>query len=464
MITAMKVGPTVRRVLVPLTLAVFFVSSLASAQTWEDSDVGAPPDVGQPAPAQPAPAPQPAAPDPNQYPDTDPSALTEFHPALDPHGRWVSDPTYGVVWVPNESEVGKDFAPYVTSGYGKLTRDNQWIWVSDYPFGWVVFHYGRWVWIPGTGWAWIPGRQYANAWVVWRVPTDDYAYVGWAPMPPSYVWVDGAAVGLWFTVPAPYVFCHSHYIFHHHVHTYIVHDHYRVRYIAERTRVYRPATPGRRYASPTPREAGIPARSLPRGRVAADPRAVAAARRQTSGPARFTPSPAPGQRLRTSRSLGTTYSATPRTGSAFSAAPAPGTNFARVEPRRAAPVGARPADPAGVVRLAPSRPAPASFGAAPAPARPVPAPAPAAPAPARRLSSKEVVRASPSTSWSSPSPSPRSSWSSAPRPSSAPRSSWSSAPRSSWSSAPRSSWSSAPRSSPSRSFSAPSRAAPSRRR
>ena len=33
--------------------------------------------------------------DNTEYADTDPSALTEFKPALDGHGAWVDDSTYG---------------------------------------------------------------------------------------------------------------------------------------------------------------------------------------------------------------------------------------------------------------------------------------------------------------------------------------------------------------------------------
>src|SRR6185503_3281891 len=88
-------------------------------------------------------------------------------------------------------------------------------------------------------------------------------------------------VSIWFGVPTAYVFCDSHYVFHHHVHTYIVHDHRRVRFIGEHTHVYRPA-PGRHYWGPPARVARIPASAVPRQRVAADPRAIAAARRQTS--------------------------------------------------------------------------------------------------------------------------------------------------------------------------------------
>jgi len=241
-------------------------SALAQGATdsgWFDSPSTAPspspsPEYYQEPSQAPAPTP-PARPGPEPAPqqavqqapveDTDPSALTTFRPALDPYGAWVADPTYGTVWVPNREVVGEDFAPYVSRGHWALTADDDWIWVSDYPFGWAVFHYGRWIWISGHGWAWVPGRTYANAWVVWRVPSADYAYVGWAPMPPTWGWYGGAAVGLWFAPPLPYVFCPSAYVFDYRVHYHLIHDHYMVRDIAAHTRVY--PTPYRVPARPT---------------------------------------------------------------------------------------------------------------------------------------------------------------------------------------------------------------------
>src|SRR5688572_4419687 len=53
----------------------------------------------------------------DEYGDTDPSALTEWKPVLDGHGRWVEDSTYGTVWVPSSTEVGEGFQPYVTAGH-----------------------------------------------------------------------------------------------------------------------------------------------------------------------------------------------------------------------------------------------------------------------------------------------------------------------------------------------------------
>jgi hypothetical protein len=464
MITAMKAGVKAQRMLAILTVAAVFAASPARAQQWEDSNVGAPAQNAEP-PESAAPAPAPSAPAGEQYIDTDPSALTDFRPALDPHGRWVNDPTYGVVWVPNESEVGRDFAPYVTNGYWAQTAEGDWIWVSSYPFGWVVFHYGRWVWITGTGWAWIPGRQYAPAWVVWRVPTSDYAYIGWAPMPPSYVWVDGAAFTLWFTAPAPYVFCHSHYFFHHHVDHYIIHDHRHVTYIAGRTRVYRPGSHGGRWrANPTVTDARVPPSSVPRGRTPADPRAIAASRRQLSGRTTTGPAATQTRRFSSSRSLGTTSPAPASSPYGRSAAPGSAPGYS----------ASRPATSYSAVRPAPgySAPAPASAwrGAAPAggapsarsapntgASRPRTLTAPSAPA----AGSPPPARIS-TSSPSSTAGAPRSSWSSSSG--SAPRSSWSSPSRSSWgSSSPRSSWSS-PRSSwsPSRSPAMGSRSAPSR--
>jgi hypothetical protein len=233
---------------------------------------------GQPIPADPAAAPAPQ----EDLPETDPRALSEFRSTLDPYGAWVDDEKYGTVWVPNRETVGDDFAPYVSAGHWALTEDNDWVWQSDYPFGGVVFHYGRWVWVPGTGWAWVAGRRYANAWVTWRVPTDDYGYVGWAPMPPAWGWYGGSAVSLWWYPPAPYVFCPSGYAFSYHVHSYIVHDRYVIHDIAGHTRNYSYGPPGGHIAAspralpansapprgPTLQSAHIPATAAPASRIA----------------------------------------------------------------------------------------------------------------------------------------------------------------------------------------------------
>jgi hypothetical protein len=161
------------------------------------------PESAPPPPAaEEAPPPPPAEEHTDAYDDQDPTALQDFHAALDPHGMWVDDPTYGYVWVPNPAEVGPDFYPYVSGGHWAYGDDN--LWVSEYEWGWAPFHYGRWAFTDARGWAWIPGREYAPAWVEWRLGDE---YVGWAPAPPEYVWRHGMAVTVGFRPPPPrYVF------------------------------------------------------------------------------------------------------------------------------------------------------------------------------------------------------------------------------------------------------------------
>jgi hypothetical protein len=146
----------------------------------------------------------------DEYADTDPSALSDFAPTLDPYGTWVDDPMYGTVWVPSVGEVGSDFSPYVSGGH--WSYDSDYVWVSDYSWGWAAFHYGRWVFIRDRGWSWIPGRLYSDAWVVWRVG-DDGAFVGWAPAAPTWGWRGGIAGLLGFVASEPYVYCPPREIF-----------------------------------------------------------------------------------------------------------------------------------------------------------------------------------------------------------------------------------------------------------
>jgi hypothetical protein len=148
--------------------------------------------------------------DSDSYADNDPSALTDFRQPLEPYGSWSDDPTYGTVWTPTPGEVGPDFTPYVSGGH--WAYDNDYVWVSDYSWGWAPFHYGRWVFIEGRGWAWVPGREYRGAWVGWEVD-DGYGYLGWAPLGPTFLWFGGVPVGYrgywgprWAYVPRGEVF------------------------------------------------------------------------------------------------------------------------------------------------------------------------------------------------------------------------------------------------------------------
>lgn len=286
--------------------------------------------------------------------DRDPRALSDFRPALDPYGYWMQHPTYGTVWVPNRAVVGAGFAPYVTSGRWALDDHGEWIWVSDYPFGHVVFHYGRWVWVAGTGWAWIPGYRYAPAWVVWRVPVAGSAYIGWAPMGPDFIWYNGVAVSFWYGSPTPWVFCPSVHVFHRHVHHYIIRDRVVIHRAAAETRRYTPAVPRTQArparmhypSSPSLAAARVPAHAVPRERVRREPVVRESVPRLSARPGvGRTVAPSAGSRLRTEP---------PRT---REAAPLRSPGAARPEPApRLAPAPRVPPDR----RLAPrqSEPAP----------------------------------------------------------------------------------------------------------
>ena len=142
--------------------------------------------------------------DADGYDDSDPAALTDFRAALDPYGSWADDSTYGTVWTPSPGAAGSGFAPYVSSGH--WAYDGDWVWVSDYPWGWAPFHYGRWALVAERGWSWIPGRTYRGAWVSWAVD-DGYGVLGWAPLAPEFVWVGGVAMAWRGATAEPYVYC-----------------------------------------------------------------------------------------------------------------------------------------------------------------------------------------------------------------------------------------------------------------
>jgi hypothetical protein len=101
-----------------------------------------------------------------------------FYDNLSPYGMWVDYPDYGYVWIPNADP---EFSPYATAGYWVFT-DEGWTWVSDYPWGWAAFHYGRWDYDDYYGWFWIPDNEWGPAWVSWR---RSPGYYGWAPLRPG---------------------------------------------------------------------------------------------------------------------------------------------------------------------------------------------------------------------------------------------------------------------------------------
>src|SRR5258706_9941624 len=100
-----------------------------------------------------------------------------FYDDLASYGHWVQRPRYGWVWSPRVAVAS--WRPYQ---YGHwVWTDLGWLWVSDEPFGWATYHYGRWYDDPDYGWGWVPGDEWAPAWVDWRAGND---YIGWAPLPP----------------------------------------------------------------------------------------------------------------------------------------------------------------------------------------------------------------------------------------------------------------------------------------
>jgi hypothetical protein len=105
---------------------------------------------------------------------------SDFYEPLAPQGEWVVVGSYGRCWRPGH--VARDWRPY-SEGYWQRT-DAGWYWVSDEPWGWATYHYGRWNFTDQYGWYWVPQVQWAPAWVSWH---SGGGYIGWAPLYPSDV-------------------------------------------------------------------------------------------------------------------------------------------------------------------------------------------------------------------------------------------------------------------------------------
>ena len=121
-----------------------------------------------------------AAPDIQGAPGEPEVSLEYFREQLSPYGAWLSHPKWGEVWRP---DAGPDFRPYF-DGYWEYTSDHGSLWISNEPFGDIVYHYGRWIFDRDEGWLWVPGYVWGPSWVVWRANQD---YIGWLPMPPGYI-------------------------------------------------------------------------------------------------------------------------------------------------------------------------------------------------------------------------------------------------------------------------------------
>lgn len=104
-----------------------------------------------------------------------------FHDQLAPYGEWLWIDPHGWVWMPDRLDLG--WRPYSDGRWAY--SDCGWTWVSDQPWGWAAFHYGRWFYDSNYGWCWVPGSEWAPAWVTWHWGDD---WCGWAPMPPAVDW------------------------------------------------------------------------------------------------------------------------------------------------------------------------------------------------------------------------------------------------------------------------------------
>ncbi len=151
-------------------------------------------------------------------------SIQRFYDELSPYGEWINTPDYGYVWRPFSDGMNEDFRPYSTGGNWAYTGLG-WTWVSDYPWGWATFHYGRWYFDDYLGWMWVPGYEWAPAWVTWGSYND---YWAWAPMAPGVsinLAVNAYPPDFWWVFVPRRHFCdhnwHAH-IWHHHDHPVIV--------------------------------------------------------------------------------------------------------------------------------------------------------------------------------------------------------------------------------------------------
>ena len=113
-----------------------------------------------------------------------------FYGSLAPHGEWIYVDRDVYAWRPLHVTAG--WRPYL---YGRWAwTDHGWYWVSEEPWAWAVYHYGRWYCDDYYGWIWIPGYEWAPAWVEWRIGGS---YVGWAPLGPYAVF--SISFGVYYT-------------------------------------------------------------------------------------------------------------------------------------------------------------------------------------------------------------------------------------------------------------------------
>ncbi|MBS0288382.1 MAG: hypothetical protein JSR17_13880, partial [Proteobacteria bacterium] len=130
----------------------------------------------------------------NQLPSEQNNAPTNVsynvigHADLDQFGSWQQIPDYGIVWSPKG--VSANFVPY-REGNWVWIEPWGWTWVSDEPWGFAPYHYGRWANI-NNKWYWVPGQSaqvavYTPAQVAFMM-VDNGSIVGWFPLAPGEIY------------------------------------------------------------------------------------------------------------------------------------------------------------------------------------------------------------------------------------------------------------------------------------
>ena len=185
-------------------------------------------------------------------PPSDAVNFAYFKEELNPYGQWHDDiSTNGTCWVPNELQTNPNWRPYVDHGNWTYTDDG-WFWKSDYPWGEIVFHYGRWFNEMTVRWAWTPGYDWGPAWVSWRgaAPSSagSPAAVGWAPLPPAAQFETGVGIEYNGVVadthvdfglpPSAYVYIDAGHFWDPDVSAAVIFDPIRLAYIGDRGMVH----------------------------------------------------------------------------------------------------------------------------------------------------------------------------------------------------------------------------------
>lgn len=150
-----------------------------------------------------------------------------FYESLSPYGEWIAVGGGVYAWRPVGVVVG--WRPYTVGRW--VWTEYGWYWVSDEPWGWAVFHYGRWYYDDFYGWIWIPGYDWAPAWVEWRYGGD---YIGWAPLGPYAVFSIHWGIHYrtrWYTPHHWWSFVHCRYVSSPHLHRYVYRPEENTRYI-----------------------------------------------------------------------------------------------------------------------------------------------------------------------------------------------------------------------------------------